>query len=240
MSPTSTRRTRPARGRRSWTGSATERSCSARTSHRQPAGASCATESSSVSTCNDERQRNTRCITMSVIRPFRIEIPEDQLVDLRRRLQNTRWPDPETPRDWTQGVPLAYMREICAYWADTYDWRATEARLNAFPQFKTTIDGLDIHFLHVRSKHADALPLLMTHGWPGSVVEFHKVIAPLTDPTAHGASAADAFHVICPSLPGYGFSGKPTTTGWGVEKIATVWDTLMTRLGYKRYVAQGG
>jgi len=177
---------------------------------------------------------------MTDVRPFRIEIAEDQLIDLRQRLRNTRWPDPETPKDWTQGVPLSYMREICAYWAEKYDWRATEERLNAFPQFKTTLDGLDIHFLHVRSKHANALPLLMTHGWPGSVVEFHKVIAPLTDPTAHGGSAADAFHVICPSLPGYGFSGKPTSTGWGVEKIATVWDALMTRLGYTRYVAQGG
>ena len=177
---------------------------------------------------------------MSDIRPFRIEIADDQLVDLRRRLGATRWPDAETPNDWTQGVPLAYMRDVCAYWANKYDWRATEKRLNAFPQFITNIDGLDIHFLHVRSKHANALPLVMTHGWPGSIVEFHKVIAPLSDPTAHGGDATDAFHVICPSLPGYGFSGKPTSTGWGVGKIAGAWDTLMTRLGYQRYVAQGG
>lgn len=177
---------------------------------------------------------------MSDIQPFRIEIAEEALADLRRRLRATRWPDAETPKDWTQGVPLAYMREVCTYWAERYDWRATEARLNAFAQFKTRLDDLDIHFIHVRSKHDHALPLLITHGWPGSVVEFHKVIAPLTDPTAHGGDAADAFHVICPSLPGYGFSGKPTSTGWGVEKIAGVWDRLMTRLGYMRYVAQGG
>jgi epoxide hydrolase len=177
---------------------------------------------------------------MTDVRPFHIEIPEDQLADLRRRLHATRWPDAETPDDWSQGVPLEYMREVCTYWADTYDWRATEVRLNAFPQFMTNIDGLDIHFLHVRSNHANALPLLMTHGWPGSVVEFHKVIGPLADPTAHGGDAADAFHVICPSLPGYGFSGKPTRTGWGVDKIAQAWDTLMTRIGHTSYVAQGG
>jgi epoxide hydrolase len=174
------------------------------------------------------------------VTPFRIDIPEDQIVDLKRRLRTTRWPDHETPGDWTQGIPLAYMKEVCAYWADRYDWRATEARLNAFPQYKTRIDGVDIHFLHVRSRHGDALPLLITHGWPGSVVEFHKVIGPLADPTAHGGVAEDAFHVICPSLPGYAFSDKPTATGWGVEKIALAWDTLMPRLGYDRYVAQGG
>ena len=174
------------------------------------------------------------------VRPFRIAIPEEQLGDLRRRLRATRWPEAETPDDWSQGVPLAYLREVCAHWADRYDWRATEARLNGFPQCVTTIDGLDIHALHVRSPHPDALPLLITHGWPGSVVEFARVLAPLTDPTAHGGSAADAFHVVCPSLPGYGFSGKPTRTGWGVEKIAEAWDTLMTRLGYERWVAQGG
>jgi pimeloyl-ACP methyl ester carboxylesterase len=177
---------------------------------------------------------------MSDVRPFRIDIPEDQLVDLRRRLLATRWPDAETPDDWSQGIPLAYVQEVCAYWADRYDWRATEARLNRFPQFLTTLDGVDIHGVHVRSPHADALPIVITHGWPGSIVEFHKVIAPLADPTAHGGSAADAFHVVCPSLPGYGFSGKPTRPGWGVAKIAEVWDTLMTRLGYARYVAQGG
>ena len=177
---------------------------------------------------------------MSDIRPFRIDIPEEQLVDLKRRLRATRWPDAETPGDWSQGVPLAYVQEVCAYWADGYDWRVTEARLNRFPQFTATIDGVDIHGLHVRSAHAHALPIVITHGWPGSVVEFHKVIAPLTDPTAHGGSAGDAFHVVCPSLPGYGFSGKPRRTGWGVEKIGEAWDTLMARLGYERYVAQGG
>ena len=177
---------------------------------------------------------------MTDIHPFRIDIPQTQLADLKQRLQATRWPDRETPSDWTQGVPLAYMQELCAYWADRYDWRVTEARLNAFPQFKTNIDGLDIHFLHVRSKHEGALPLVMTHGWPGSVVEFHKVIAPLVDPTAHGGDAADAFHVVCPSLPGYGFSDKPAVPGWGVDRIGGAWNTLMTRLGYARYVAQGG
>ena len=177
---------------------------------------------------------------MSDIREFRIEIGDDVLQDLKLRLEATRWPDAETPDDWSQGVPLAYMREICAYWANEYDWRATEARLNAFPQYKTEVEGLDIHFLHVRSKHADALPLIITHGWPGSVVEFLKVIEPLTDPEAHGGEAADAFHIVCPSLPGYGFSDKPAATGWGVDKIATAWDTIMKRLGYGRYVAQGG
>ena len=177
---------------------------------------------------------------MSTVRPFRIAIPDADLDDLRRRLRATRWPDRQTPDDWSQGVPLAYVREVCAHWADRYDWRATEARLNRFPQIQTEIDGVDIHALHVRSSHADALPIVITHGWPGSIVEFAKVIAPLTDPTAHGGSAADAFHVVCPSLPGYGFSGKPTRPGWGVEKIAEAWDTLMTRLGYERWVAQGG
>jgi pimeloyl-ACP methyl ester carboxylesterase len=177
---------------------------------------------------------------MSDVRPFHIDIPEDQLVDLKRRLRATRWPDAETPDDWSQGIPLAYVQEVCAYWAERYDWRAIEARLNRFPQFTTTIDGVDIHGLHVRSPHPDALPVVITHGWPGSVVEFHKVIEPLADPTAHGGSAADAFHVVCPSLPGYAFSGKPTRPGWGVEKIAETWDVLMSRLGYERWVAQGG
>jgi len=177
---------------------------------------------------------------MSDVRPFRLEIPDSELADLKRRLGATRFPERETPNDWTQGVPLGYMQELCAYWAERYDWRKTEARLNRFPQIKTKIDGLDIHALHVKSKHANALPIVITHGWPGSVVEFHKVIEPLADPTAHGGEARDAFHVICPSLPGYGFSDKPTTKGWGVEKIAQAWDELMGRLGYDRYVAQGG
>jgi pimeloyl-ACP methyl ester carboxylesterase len=174
------------------------------------------------------------------ITPFKISIPDAQLVDLKRRLQATRWPDKETPGDWSQGIPLAYVQDVCRYWASDYDWRKREASLNRFPQFKTTIDGVDIHFVHVRSPHANALPLVMTHGWPGSIVEFHKVIEPLTDPTKHGGNAADAFHVVCPSLPGYAFSGKPTSPGWNVEKIGRAWSQLMPRLGYPKFVAQGG
>jgi pimeloyl-ACP methyl ester carboxylesterase len=174
------------------------------------------------------------------IRPFRIEASDDQLDDLRRRLRATRWPDAELVDDWSQGIPLAYVQEVCGYWAEKYDWRERERRLNAFPQFRTDVDGLGIHFYHVRSPHADALPLVMTHGWPGSVVEFQKVISPLSDPTAHGGDAADAFHVVCPSLPGYGFSDKPTARGCGIERIADLWAALMARLGYGRYVAQGG
>ncbi|MFU8817283.1 MAG: epoxide hydrolase family protein [Pseudomonadales bacterium] len=177
---------------------------------------------------------------MSDIKPFRIEVPEQQLDDLRARLALTRLPEKETPGDWSQGVPLAYVEEIKEYWQHQYDWRRAEARINAFEQFVTTIDGIDIHFLHVRSPEADALPLIMTHGWPGSIVEFLKVIAPLADPVSHGGDAGDAFHVICPALPGYGFSGKPATPGWGVEKIADAWAELARRLGYSSYVAQGG
>ena len=171
--------------------------------------------------------------------PFRIAIPDDQLDDLRERLERTRWPERETVDDWSQGVPLAYLSELCSYWADGYDWRATEARLNAFPQFRTALDGLRIHYLHVRSPHPDALPLVISHGWPGSIVEFMKVIGPLTDPTAHGGEAQDAFHVVCPSLPGYGFSDKPSRPGWKVNRIAAAWTQLMARLGYERYGAQG-
>jgi len=174
------------------------------------------------------------------IRPFRIDIPEEALDDLRLRLERTRWPEAETVDDWSQGIPLDYTRALCAYWADGYDWRATEARLNTFPQFITEIDGLDIHFIHVRSPHPGALPLVITHGWPGSIAEFQKVIGPLTDPVAYGGSADDAFHVVCPSLPGFGFSAKPTTVGWGVERTAEAWAELMARLGYHRYGAQGG
>jgi epoxide hydrolase len=174
------------------------------------------------------------------IRPFRIDIPEADLDDLRDRLRRTRWPEPEPVGDWSQGTPLAYTRELCDYWRTGYDWRAAEARLNGFPQFRTEIDGVDIHFLHVRSPHQDALPLLMTHGWPGSVVEFGKVIGPLTDPERYGGDRADAFHLVCPSLPGYGFSGKPDRPGWGVQNIADAWAELMGRLGYQRYAAQGG
>ena len=174
------------------------------------------------------------------IRPFTIDVPQAQLDDLRQRLQHTRWPDAELVPDWSQGVPLAYVQEVCRYWADDYDWRASESALNRFDQFVTEIDGVDIHFIHQRSSNPDAMPLLITHGWPGSVVEFHKVIEPLAEPAAHGGEATDAFHVIAPSLPGFGFSGKPTETGWGVEKIGEVWAELMARLGYDRYVAQGG
>jgi pimeloyl-ACP methyl ester carboxylesterase len=171
---------------------------------------------------------------------FTLDVPEAVLDDLYRRLDATRWPDRETVADWTQGSPLAKVQALCAYWRSGYDWRRCEARLNALGQFKTEIDGLDIHFLHVRSKHPNAMPLLLTHGWPGSVMEFMKVIGPLTDPTAHGGDAADAFHVIAPSLPGYGFSAKPMATGWGVAKIAMTWIALMERLGYDKWVAQGG
>jgi pimeloyl-ACP methyl ester carboxylesterase len=174
------------------------------------------------------------------LQPFRIAASDAELQDLQRRLRATRWPEAEPVADWSQGIPLAYVREVCQYWADQYDWRAREAYLNAFPQFRTDIDGLGIHFLSIRSPHEGALPLVLTHGWPGSVVEFHKVIGPLTDPTAHGGEAGDAFHVVCPSLPGYGFSDKPTATGWNIERIGAAWAQLMPRLGYPRYVAQGG
>lgn len=171
--------------------------------------------------------------------PFRVDVPEADLADLRQRIARTRWPEPETAEGWSQGVPLSYLQELSAYWADGYDWREVESRLNALPQFITEIDGLPIHFLHVRSPHPDALPLIVTHGWPGSVVEFLKVIGPLTDPVAHGGNAADAFHLVCPSLPGFGFSGKPAQPGWGIERIAAAWAELMARLGYPRYGAQG-
>ena len=175
-----------------------------------------------------------------LITPFQIRVDDAVLNDLRHRLQATRWPDPETTGDWSQGTPLSYVKDICRYWADDYDWRATERKVNTFAQFKTLLDGVDIHFLHVRSSNENALPLVITHGWPGSIVEFLKVIEPLSNPDAHGGQSSDAFHVICPTLPGYGFSGKPTSLGWGVEKIAQEWSTLMARLGYERYVAQGG
>jgi pimeloyl-ACP methyl ester carboxylesterase len=171
---------------------------------------------------------------------FRIEVPQEDLDDLRDRLRRTRWPERETVRDWSQGVPLAYLQELCGYWAGEYDWRRAEARLNALAQFRTTLDGLGIHFVHVRSPCPDALPLVLTHGWPGSIVEFLDVIGPLSDPVAHGGDAADAFHVVCPSLPGYGFSDKPAAPGWGIERIADAWIGLMDRLGYTRYGAAGG
>jgi epoxide hydrolase len=174
------------------------------------------------------------------VAPFRIQIPQADLRDLRERLARTRWSEAETVTDWSQGVPRRYLQELCRYWAEGYDWRATEARLNGLPQFRTVLDGLGIHFLHVRSPHQEALPLIITHGWPGSIVEFLKVIGPLADPTGHGGEAADAFHLVCPSLPGYGFSDKPTQPGWDVERIANTWARLMARLGYPRYGAQGG
>jgi pimeloyl-ACP methyl ester carboxylesterase len=176
----------------------------------------------------------------TVPRPFRIETPEAHLEDLRARITATRWPDKETVDDLSQGVQLATMQALARYWATEYDWRKCEKKLQDLPHFITEIDGLDIHFVHVRSQHADALPLLVCHGWPGSVIEQLKVIDPLTNPTAHGASAADAFHLVIPSMPGYGFSGKPTTTGWGPRRIARAWAELMKRLGYDRYVATGG
>jgi pimeloyl-ACP methyl ester carboxylesterase len=174
------------------------------------------------------------------IRPFRVEFPEEEIADLRRRIAATRWPERETVTDDSQGVRLALMQELAGYWGTDYDWRKCEAKLNALPQFITEIDGLDIHFIHVRSPHADALPLIVTHGWPGSIIEQLKIIEPLTNPTAHGGSATDAFHLVIPSLPGYGFSGKPTATGWDPPRTARAWVTLMKRLGYTRFVAQGG
>jgi pimeloyl-ACP methyl ester carboxylesterase len=176
----------------------------------------------------------------TAIRPFHVDIPEEAIADLRRRTTATRWPDKETVGDQSQGVQLDKLQALVRYWGTDYDWRRAEARLNALPQFITEIDGLDIHFIHVRSRHADALPLIVTHGWPGSVIELLNVIEPLTDPTAHGGAAQDAFHLVIPSLPGYGFSARPTAPGWGPDRIARAWDALMKRLGYTRYVAQGG
>jgi pimeloyl-ACP methyl ester carboxylesterase len=176
----------------------------------------------------------------TAIRPFSFHAPEAKLVELRRRINATQWPERETVADASQGVQFATMQKLARYWATDYDWRKVEARLNALPNFITEIDGLDIHFIHVRSKHDNALPLIVTHGWPGSIIEQLKIIGPLTDPTAHGGSASDAFHLVIPSLPGYGFSGKPTAPGWTPDRIARAWATLMQRLGYTRYVAQGG
>ena len=178
--------------------------------------------------------------TNDAIRPFRINVPDEDLIDLRRRLAATRWPEKETVDDDFQGVPLATLQELVHYWQTEYDWRKVEARLNELPQFITEIDGLDIHFIHVRSKHDNALPLIVTHGWPGSIIEQLKIIDPLTNPTANGGSAADAFHLVIPSIPGYGFSGKPTATGWDPVRIARAWIVLMKRLGYTKFTAQGG
>jgi pimeloyl-ACP methyl ester carboxylesterase len=174
------------------------------------------------------------------VRPFTVEMSPDAVSDLRDRLARTRWPNPEPVEDWSQGIPLAYTMELCHYWQTGYDFATAQQRLNAFPQFMTEIDGLDIHFLHVRSPEPNALPLVLTHGWPGSIVEFLNVLGPLTDPVAHGGDPADAFHVVCPSLPGYGWSAKPPVVGWGVDHIAQAWMALMARLGFDRYGAQGG
>ena len=187
-----------------------------------------------------ERELADTVETAAKIRPFYVDVPGEALEDLRRRIAATQWPEQETVADQSQGVRLATMQKLARYWETEYDWRACEARLNALPQFTTEIDGLEIHFIHVRSQHENALPLVVNHGWPGSVVEQLKIIDPLTDPTAYGASAADAFHLVIPSMPGYGFSDKPTSTGWGPERMGRAWAELMTRLGYTRYVAQGG
>jgi pimeloyl-ACP methyl ester carboxylesterase len=178
--------------------------------------------------------------TATEIRPFQVDVSDEALHDLRRRIAATQWPEKETVADQSQGVPLAMIQKLARYWMTDYDWRTCEANLNALPQFITEIDGLDIHFIHVRSQHEGALPLVVNHGWPGSIVEQLKIIDRLTDPSAHGASAADAFHVVIPSMPGYGFSGKPTSAGWGPERMGRAWEVLMKRLGYTRYVAQGG
>jgi pimeloyl-ACP methyl ester carboxylesterase len=184
---------------------------------------------------NDMTQR-----TDPAIRPFRVSVPEADILELKRRLDATIWPEKETVGDESQGTRLGTIQELARYWANEYDWRRIESRINSYPHFLTGIDGLDFHFLHVRSKHANAMPLLIAHGWPGSIVEQMKLIEPLTDPTSHGGSEADAFHVVIPSMPGYGFSGKPTTTGWNPPRIASAYGELMTRLGYAKYVAQGG
>ena len=186
------------------------------------------------------QQGSKQAADKNAIRPFRVNVPEAELTELRRRINATKWPDREIVSDQTQGVQLATIQTLARYWGKDYDWRKCEAKLNALPQFVTEIDGVDIHFIHVRSKHENALPLIVTHGWPGSVTEQLKIIEPLTNPTAHDASASDAFHLVIPSMPGYGFSGKPTTTGWDSVRVARAWIVLMKRLGYTQYVAQGG
>jgi len=186
------------------------------------------------------QQASKKGTDKTAVRPFRVNVPEAELVDMRRRIDATRWPEREPVTDASQGVQLATIQKLARYWATDYDWRKCEARLNAQPQFMTEIDGLDIHFIHVRSKHDNAMPLIVTHGWPGSIIELLKIIDPLTNPMAHGGSASDAFHVVIPSIPGYGFSGKPTTTGWDPARMARAWVVLMKRLGYTKFAAQGG
>ncbi len=193
-----------------------------------------------ASEASQPQAASTADAATATIRPFRVDVPEKALVDLRQRIAATRWPDRETVTDGSQGAQLAKIQPLVRYWGTGYDWRKAEAKLNALPQFVTKVDGLDIHFIHVRSRHKDALPVIITHGWPGSVLELIKAIGPLTDPTAHGGSAEDAFDVVIPSVPGYGFSGKPTGTGWDPDHIARAWAELTKRLGYTRYVAQGG
>jgi len=192
-------------------------------------------------TGNTATQRTTaQAANKTALRPFQVNVPEAELTELRRRIKATKWPERETVTDATQGVQLAFIQALARYWATDYNWRRCEAQLNSHPQFITEIDGLDIHFIHVRSRHEDAMPLIVTHGWPGSPIEQLKIIDPLTNPTAHGASASDAFHVVIPSMAGYGFSGKPTTPGWDPARMARAWVELMKRLGYKRFAAQGG
>jgi hypothetical protein len=193
-----------------------------------------------MSPATDTARRSERTIDKTAIRPFRVDVPEAELTELRRRINATRWPERETVTDESQGVPLPLMQDFTRYWATDYDWRRLEVKLNALPQFTTEIDGLDIHFIHVRSKHPNALPIIVTHGWPGSTVEQLKIIGPLTDPTAFGGRAEDAFDVVIPAIPGYGFSGKPSATGWDLVRVARAWIVLMKRLGYTRYVAEGG
>jgi pimeloyl-ACP methyl ester carboxylesterase len=187
-----------------------------------------------------QNEPSAKTTSTQTIRPFKVHVSDADLKNLRKRILTTIWPEKETVSDQSQGVPLATIQKLARYWATDYDWRKAEAKLNALPQFITTIDGLDIHFIHVRSKHPNALPIIINHGWPGSILEQLKLIDPLTNPTAHGGKAEDAFDVVIPSMPGYGFSGKPTTTGWGPEHMGRAWDVLMKRLGYTRYVAQGG
>src|SRR5438132_10188873 len=193
-----------------------------------------------IGSANAQSSKMSAAAEDNAVRPFRINVPEAALVELRSRVAATRWPEREIVNDQSQGVQLATVQKLANYWAKDYDWRKAEAKLNSYPQFTTTIDGVDIHFIHVRSKEKNALPVIVTHGWPGSIIEQLKIIDPLTNPTAHGGTAADAFDVVIPSLPGYGFSGKPTTLGWDPIRIARAWAVLMDRLGYKRYVAQGG
>ncbi|USK31434.1 epoxide hydrolase 1 (plasmid) [Bacillus sp. CMF21] len=187
-----------------------------------------------------KQQSNKQPTDKNAIRPFHVNVPEEEITELKRRINATRWPEKETVADQSQGTQLATIQELARYWADEYDWRKIESRINSYPHFITEIDGLDFHFIHVRSKHENAMPILIAHGWPGSIIEQMKLIEPLTNPTAHGGSESEAFHVVIPSMPGYGFSGKPTTTGWNPKRIASAYGELMTRLGYTKYVAQGG